>query len=242
MALGAWLFHPHQQRAGFKAAFVALGLLLVPLCLGRYAQGVDRMMAKVRGGGPAALALHDRLAVYGLNGAMGASGILLGAPEAGVETLLLMVPSSGTRRWRSQGFPHCAPKVGDLLRRQQGQAQAGGQTFATQTLVWEIGERGTSARAGLALNTLEVRTRREGPMLHTESVVEVAYVANVALPLARLGPLDLRVEQGLFHALEQLGWLHPYAMHYESRIGVLEPLPARCEAWSVRLGRSLRPG
>lgn len=221
-----------------KGLYPVLGLLLVPLCLLRYSQGVDRMMAKVERG-PEALDLHDRLALYGLNGAMGITGGLLGAPEASMETLLLMVPSSGERHWKSQRFPFCGPKVAAAVRRDQTLAQGGAQSFAPRTLQWELLEPGASTRAALALNPMLLSAQRDGPVLQVKSTVQVDYVAHYPLPLFQLGPINLRVEQGLFHALEELGWLHPYALHYHAEVGIEQPISGYCEAWSVSLVKRL---
>ena len=60
---------------------------------------------------------------------------------------------------------------------------------------------------------------------------------QVSLPLFALGPVNFRVEQDLFHAPEDHGWLHPYVLHYPVRIGVENRLPGACEACSVRLVR-----
>lgn len=233
IALGVLLLFP--QKTWVKVLYPLLGLLLIPLCLLRYSQGVDRMMEKLEGG-PEALGLHDRLALYGLNGMMGLAGGLLGAPEASVETLLLMVPSSGERAWESQRFPLCAPKVAAAVARQQEQAQAGDQSFAPRNVQWALSEQG---RGGLALNPMLLQTTRSGSQLHVRGIVQVDYVADYSLPILKLGPMNIRVEQGLFHALEELGWLHPYALSYESILGVEEDLPRSCEAWSVRLVRGL---
>ena len=239
--LGLGVLLLNTPKRWVKPLYPVLGLLLIPLCLLRYSQGVDRMMAKVQRG-PQALALHDRLALYGLNGAMGIAGGLLGAPEASVETLLLMVPSSGERHWESQRFPLCGPKVRAAVAREQQLAQAGAHSFAPRTLQWAVMEEGSSTRVGLAMNPMALQTSRAGPILELQSTVQVDYTAHYSMPLAQLGPVNLRVEQGLFHALEELGWLHPYALHYQADVGIEEPLPGSCEAWSVQLLDALMSG
>ena len=112
--------------------------------------------------------------------------------------------------------------------------------MAPERVAWSgYGTPGTSVRAALALNPAHVGSRVDGEFLRVETVVAVDYPPGHRLELGRLGPLTLAVEEGLLHAAEARGWLHPYTLTYTSHVPLAGPLPAACEAWSVRLANQI---
>ncbi|MCB9692200.1 MAG: hypothetical protein H6736_10345 [Alphaproteobacteria bacterium] len=209
-----------------------LGVLLVPWCVWRYTARVTVLTEAVRHGGAAALSVVDLFAVWGLNLVMAAAGFVLGFPEVAVETALLTVPRGDELSFTSTRFPLCEPKVAATVRAQV--ARGGG---GPERLAWRYGEPGSSWRAALALNPVEVSTHRGPKGFVMEARVPVDYRGFYPLVLGELGPLRVVVEEGLFHAAQERGWLSPYTLTW--RAEVPEDYPPPCEAWSARLVQSL---
>jgi len=94
-----------------------------------------------------------------------------------------------------------------------------------------------SLRGGLALNPARVRVTPDANGRTVRVTVPVDYPPRSRLSFGALGPVELVVEEGLFHALEERGWLHPYELTYVWYEGEGTPVPPPCEAWSVRWAR-----
>lgn len=221
--------------------YAVLGLSLVPWCLHRYDGRARERMAAVQKDGPAALSGADLVAVYGLNVAMGTAGYALGFPEVALETWRLGLPGADARRWRSDRFPVCAPRVAEVVERRRAQVRRGHEGPWHDRVAWKDYTPGPrqSVRAALALTPVEIVTRGlEGGLL-VEATVPVDYPPSFRLVFGRFGPFDLAVEEGLFHAAEERGWLHPYRLTWEVQVPLEGPLPPLCEAWSIRLGKPL---
>jgi len=223
------------------AMYVLLGLFLVPLALVRYDQRSQHLHAAVRSGGPAVLSTADLSGIYGLNLLMGTTGYVLGFREIGMETLRMALPGPSTQRWEDARFPVCAPRVAEVVARRRQQAVQGREGPWTDRVAWS--GYGSSAdqsmRAGLALNPVEVRSSVEGDEMRVEATVPVDYPPSARTVLATAGPFEVAVEEGLFHAAEERGWLHPFELTWVVRVPLDGPMPPPCEAWSVRLAAQI---
>jgi hypothetical protein len=97
----------------------------------------------------------------------------------------------------------------------------------------------TNVRGALALNPSNVVVVGEGDERMVRTTVPIDYPPRYRLVFARIGQRDLAVEEGLFHALEELGWLHPYELTWQTPWPEGTQPPPTCEAWSVRLARAV---
>lgn len=227
-AATAWGVRRRRPTAGWLL-HAALGTLLVPASIVGYQVRHDRLAARVHTRGAHALAVPDRVAVYGLNLVMAGAGAALGFPEVALETASLAVPHGRDRlQLRSDRFPLCVPDI----------AQAA-QATSTQRITWSYEPYRANLRGALALNpaTVSVVGAPSGRWVHT--TVPIDYPPRYRMVFARLGGRELAVDEGLFHALETLGWLHPYELTYRSWWPDDVPAPTPCEAWSVRGLRTL---
>jgi hypothetical protein len=86
---------------------------------------------------------------------------------------------------------------------------------------------------------VEIVTRPRDGGLWVDATVPVDYPPDFRLVFATVGPFEVAVEEGLFHAAEERGWLHPYRLTWEVQVPLEGPLPEPCEAWSVRLTQAL---
>jgi len=227
----AWLA-TRPRRGWLVGAWMMLGLPAALWSLVRYGQRVDALSAAVFSAGPSALGLADLFALWGLNLLMAAAGLVLGFPEVAAETALLAAPMPASVEVPAPGgFPACVPKVQQAVRR----AEARGRP---QRVSWSYTSV-DSVRGALALNpaTVHVRPIAQAGQAGREVrvTVPVDYPPRFRLRLGELGPVDLSVEEGLFHALEERGWLHPYQLTYRWTEAADAPPAAPCEAWSVSL-------
>lgn len=220
-----------RGRPRYWAALLPVGVLLVPWSLLRYTARMDALMAAVERDGAGALGVFDMIAVYGLNLLMGICGVGLGFPEVAAETLSLTVPHGRLEVTVPSRFPLCVPKIQRLIVA----SDRGRQATTARRIAWRYGERGTSVRAALALNPATVRLERHDDGVQVSATVPVDYPERARLVFGELGPFEVAVEEGLFHALETRGWLHPYRLTYVATLPDGEALPTACEAWPLRL-------
>jgi len=217
--------------------WTTLGALLVPWCVWGYTVRHEALAAAVLSRGPTALSVPDLFAVWGLNLLMAAAGAVLGFPEVAAETALLAVPRSEAITVHTSRFPACVPEVAEQVRR----ARHSGAGTGPHTLTWRY-TADVNARGALALNPVEVEVVRRDDGLLLHATVPVDYPPSYRLVFADLGVAQLAVEEGLFHALEERGWLHPYRLTYTTHLADGAPLPSTCEAWSVDAARALVAG
>lgn len=194
--------------------------------------------------GTSSLSLRDKLGIYGLNVAMGLAALPL-YPEAARETLLLAVPpdpTSGRRVFRSS-FAMRSTRVREVVESFKAQLRsAKGTTAALEpvrvswpsTAYRQLG--GSEARVALALNPSDVSAvaRRSGRGWELEVRVEVRVEYPKRASVLLIESPRLRVEEGLFWALQQAGWLHPYTAVWEFQ----ETVPVDADQGQRRSGGS----
>jgi hypothetical protein len=183
-----------------------LAMLVVGLCaplwwwvpLHAYQDRVEALTAALDRGGPAALSTVDLAGVWSLNFAMGVVGASMGFPEVALETLMLAVPGPSRRIWYSDFAMH-APEVADAVARASRSGRAQSVAFAYRA-------EHAHARVALALNPVTVR------VVHGEvrATVPVRYPRRYLLVLMHANGRPIGIEEGLFWALQERGWLMPY--------------------------------
>lgn len=173
--------------------------------------------------GASSLSLRDKLGIYGLNVAMGLAALPL-YPEAAQETLLLVIPSARGRRVFRSRFAMQSAKVRDVVEAFAARlrpVEGDRAVLETVRVAWpsaayqQFG--GSEARVALALNPADVsavaRRSERGWDLEVRVEVRVEYPKSASVRL--IESQQLRVEEGLFWALQQAGWLHPYTAAWE---------------------------
>lgn len=222
-----------RARPRWWVVHLPSGVLLVPWCIWRYAGRVQELTALYDRGGPEALGLADLFAVFGLNLCMAFVGGVLGFSEVAVETALLTVPRGSELTFVAGDFPRCVPKVSAQVERWRREARRGRKRFGPERLAWTYHAEGSSFRGALALTPATMTAELHGQLLEVETTVPIDYPERYALVLLPLPGRPVVVEEGLFHALEERGWLHPYQLTYRSWVALDGPAPATCEAWSM---------
>lgn len=200
--------------------------LLIPALFIRDAQNsMDRMWHVVEAGGSQALSWNQRAAIWSGNVVMAVSGAALGYPEVALETLGLILPTEGPREWGSD-FAMASPKVRVPLQRfvaDLPQTAPGLVVrMAPVKLTWRHYR--TDRRVALALNApsmLHASARSDGKnwTIDCRITVPVVYPKRARVWLLNVAGVDIYVEEGLFHAAQELGWLHYYRAVWHWQFG-----------------------
>jgi hypothetical protein len=173
--------------------------------------------------GADSLTVLDRSAIYLGNIWMALGGFCVGAPEAAVETLLLMVPDEdGAREANWVFFAHdrSVLATAETLARD---LMATSRVDGKRAIEWPPGVYSlANYRVSLATAGGSVVLRRgQAPGEFAAAVeVPIRYTRGAELRLLRSDLLDLTIPETLFWALEQAGWLHPYVMRYHFKLRI----------------------
>jgi len=170
------------------------------------------------------LSTREAAGVWLLNLGMAAGGTLAGFPEVALETALLVFPDEdGVRTFRS-AFPRGSYRVAAVVDTWAAACRGGRTRFGPAHL--PLGYEGGHAewRRSLALSPVTLRgTASSDCTLTIEATVPVDYPDRAFLVLAPTPWGPLGIDEGLFDALEDTGWLFPY----EARWVWTEPPPGR---------------
>lgn len=225
VGIAAVLALPFRFRMGRIVKISSLAILVlvsvatVPISLTDMNRHTDNLTEKVKNGGPAALSMGDRLGVYLLGlWAIGLGAIVFG--EAAEELFYLYLPAEDGLRSFESDFAMASPKFKEPITSfsrslERLSSEKTSAEMKARRVAWKSYS-GTMAenRVALALNpcTLSASASRvNGRWLITASaVVEVEFPPRSRVTLARFGDYRLEVEEGLFWALQESGWLHPY--------------------------------
>jgi hypothetical protein len=158
--------------------------------------------------------------VAALNVAMGLGGLAVGYREVAAETLWMFVPGAPERVWHSDfamGSPLVRRAVRELL--DEARRRGGGRQrleLGPRSIAWSRRDlERDSRRVALALNSplrLEATAHRqaEGWRLELRGRAAVRYPRRSRTLLGRFFGQEFVIEEGLFAALQDAGWLHPF--------------------------------
>ena len=214
-----------------------------------YADRIQSLSRSVEAG-PQRLSTRDLAAIWTLHLAMAAGGWLAGFPEAAGETAGLVFRGAHERVRRSD-MPMRSPAVRRAVARAIAAAAASGSedvALPAQRIVFVYDSDRESLRAALALNPLllvgRVVKAGQGWRADLQATVQVAYPRRAVLRLRDVRGRSLVIDEGLFWALQQRGWLRPYVATWQwsvlssdSRLADLER-PIR-GAWERLVGSIL---
>jgi hypothetical protein len=128
-------------------------------------------------------------------------------PEVGMESLLLMIPcEGGERRFTSDFFLRS-----EMIRQGFKKGRA--------IVAWRISDYafGRESRYALALNPCTLSRTETKDYIDYAVNVRVEYPAKCAVDIFKF-PVRITIEEGLFHYLQQEGWLHPYTAVWRTRV------------------------
>jgi hypothetical protein len=149
------------------------------------------------------------------------AAVLLLIAEAAGETAGLVFRGAHERVRRSD-MPMRSPAVRRAVARAIAAAAASGSedvALPAQRIVFVYDSDRESLRAALALNPLllvgRVVKAGQGWRADLRATVQVAYPRRAVLRLRDVRGRSLVIDEGLFWALQQRGWLHPYVVTWQ---------------------------
>jgi hypothetical protein len=207
LCMGGWMTFRKKKITFLPVTMMLWGLLnlvLLQHSLNAYDKTRERYMATVQSGGD--LAFREKMNVYMLNFFISLGGIPL-YPEVGMESLLLMIPcEGGERRFTSDFFLRS-----EMIRQGFKKGRA--------IVAWRISDYafGRESRYALALNPCTLSRTETKDYIDYAVNVRVEYPAKCAVDIFKF-PVRITIEEGLFHYLQQEGWLHPYTAVWRTRV------------------------
>ncbi len=194
-----------------------IAALTSPLMFIQEAQSrIDGMWSVVNRHGGEGLPLRYKCAIWGGNIIMAIGGAVMGYPEAALETVFMIVDGPEKRTWVSD-FALSSPKVlnplskfsTDLLMKPMNTQHR----MKTVSLAWH--DYAADRRVAFALNgpaTFSAEAKYDGVdwIIENRIRVPVRYPKRARVLILSVAGKPFYVEEGLFHALENIGWLHPY--------------------------------
>ncbi|HIA81822.1 MAG TPA: hypothetical protein EYO02_06915 [Rhodospirillales bacterium] len=211
-------------RRKVRVIIVAIFLagITAPFSLNQISHRMDTYGALIRGSGPDALTTSDRLSIYFGNIAMGLGGFVIGAPEVAVETLLLIRPNPGEDYLINHSFAMGSPYIRNLVHAFATKVAKGETAMRLKRvpLRWShvmpnvlFDYRVFLAVAGGGLRA-EAHKEIDGYRIDCTVTIDVRYSAKYKLNILNSHGIRLYIDEAIFSALQDLGWLHPYVLHY----------------------------
>ena len=216
-----WLY-----RMAFFIIIIIIVLGTVHVSIGEINNRIAHMAGKPRSKDTLHLfSFRDKLGIYGLNLMMGISAYPI-YPEISMETLLMVLPppENGIRSFHSN-FAINSREVRNVVREFNKTLSftEDNEVSFQRRIYWNIGEYtlgSKEARYALALNPADVFLhgfREDGKWYIDISLkVQCRYPQNSSVVL--ISSPELRIEEGLFWVLQEVGWLYPYTAEW--RFGI----------------------
>lgn len=182
----------------------------------------------IRKKGATALQTHEKVSIYLGNISMGLVGFAIFAPEVSVETLLLIDPRGKDRTFKSS-FAMKSPHINSLIEQYTKKVKAGEAPLKSKRipLIWPgrntysmLDYRVALAVAGGGL-FLEYKPIGQGYEIDCRITIDVKYSEDYKLEVINSKNVRLYIDEAIFSAMQDIGWLHPYYAHYHWRLSVL---------------------
>jgi hypothetical protein len=219
VAVQPFLRTPLPARAA-AISLASLMMLVGFLAIATEVQtALDRMGKKVLERGPSALSRFECSGIWLFGLAMSAGGYLSGYPEAAEEQLAMYFPG-----------PDVRPFEGDLAMSSE-QVRAKLAAFAailptrgSREVIWLPSEHlvfppnSEPPRVTFAFGIMEIRARAVGPKdgwrIDVTGRAPIRYPPRSRTPLFRAAGRSFYVEEALFFALQERGWIFPYTAEW----------------------------
>lgn len=210
-----------KQTKLILTAFI-VSLLLLPMSFNTVSKRMDYFGELIKGQGAQALTTIEKTSIYLGNISMALVGFAIIAPEVAVETLLLMDPSGQDRHFKSD-FAMKSLHVRNLIDDYTQKVKAGDAPLNSPRipLRWGPGYNSYSMfdyRVALAVAGgglwLEYEKTETGYDIKCRVTIDVKYSEKYQLDVFEAYGVRLYIEEAIFSALQDVGWLHPYYAHY----------------------------
>lgn len=199
-----------------------------PYSFNQISNRMDYFGEIIRKKGATALQTHEKVSIYLGNISMGLVGFAIFAPEVSVETLLLIDPRGKDRTFKSS-FAMKSPHINSLIDQYTKKVKAGKAPLKSKRipLIWPgrntysmLDYRVALAVAGGGL-FLEYKPIGQGYEIDCRITIDVKYSEDYKLEVINSKNVRLYIDEAIFSAMQDIGWLHPYYAHYHWRMSVL---------------------
>jgi hypothetical protein len=202
---------------GLLFVFPIIAVLISPLIFIQEAQSsMDGMWRIVKDRGGEGLPLRYKCAIWGGNIIMAIGGAVMGYPEAALQTVFMIIDGPKKRTWVSD-FALSSPKIRNPLSKFSNNLPLKPMNSQRRMKTVSIAWRGYAAdrRVAFALNgpaRLSAEAKYDGVewVIVNKIRVPIRYPKRARVRFLSVAGKPFYVEEGLFHSLETIGWLHPY--------------------------------
>jgi hypothetical protein len=202
-------WRPTRRHARSAVQLLLLWAVGAPNTLLELGRSMNTLQLQIDRHGAGSLQDHQLFGIYALQLGLGAAGHTLGLHEVAWEAWGLARPGEAERRWPSD-FALRDPKVRRAIA---GWRTAPPGPLPPAEVAWTsyFGP-GVSPSVSLALNCpLSLTgTKAEDGTIEVAASCLVAYPQHARLPLTTVLGEAVGIEEGVFWALQERGWLHPY--------------------------------
>lgn len=208
-----------------KLISISLFLIIIvslPLSFNQISNKMDYLGDLIRNQGSQALSTWERVSIYSGNIAMAVGGFAILAPEVAVETLLLMDPRGKDRTFHSD-FAMGSKHITDIIEKYTLKVKSGSAPLRSERipLRWGAGQDAYSmfdhrvswAVAGGGL-FLDYQKSGDTYKIKCRITIAVKYSEGYKLKILNAYGIRLYIDEAIFSALQDLGWLQPYFAHY----------------------------
>jgi len=184
--------------------FIFIGVLF-PQSLNIYNTKTDEYMAKIESGQE--LSFKEKASIYGLNFFMSVFAYPI-YPEVAKESFYLMFKTEdGTRVFEDDFFME-SQKIRDAIKNKNSRV-----TWRESEYIMGNKE----SRYALALNPCNLDIKEFEDFSEISVEVPVAYPVKSRAVLVN-APIEITVEEGLFHYLQKENWFHPYTAIWKTTV------------------------
>lgn len=181
-------------------------LALFPQSLKIYNQNTADYLAKIES--EQELGFKEKASIYGLNFFMSVFAYPI-YPEVAKESFYLMFKTENSTRVFEDDFFMESQKIRDAIKNKTSRVAWRGSEYV-------IGNK--ESRFALALNPCNLVIKKLEDFSEISVEVRVAYPEKYRAVLVKV-PIEIAVEEGLFHYLQKENWLHPYKAIWKTTVG-----------------------
>lgn len=218
---------PTTHRKGWRLLWATMLMVAVVVCLGL--AGLARFMQlSANFTRDREYGVVDRATIYTAHLTMCVGGYVVGLREVAAEAFLMHFPGQESRIWFDD-FPMGSGNVvrvaKDLAERFDALSSESREGRSlTERVAWRD-YHGIEYRHGLALNSLHLTaTMEDDGMIAFRGVVRCSYPERGRVTLFTVAGRPFVLEEGLYHYLEDIGWLYPYNAVWVWKIPLAEVL------------------
>jgi hypothetical protein len=229
---GAWWLGVALIVAGYgigkrKARLIGMAFVVcivsIPITLNQISARMDTYGTLIRSQGPEALSTSQRVSIYLGNIAMAVGGIAIVAPEVAFETVFLIKPNH-KKSYSIEGYDFAmkSPYIRGLVQDYATNVASGDAPMRLDRtpLRWTANMpygfkdyRVALAVAGGGLRAVAQKTD-DGYRIDCNITIDVRYSEGYKLKIIDAYGVRFIIDEAIFSALQDLGWLHPYILRY----------------------------